>query len=69
MRSCAVYALLQRAIVRFRFTERIRSGRLVMAKVIEFYVPQNYLRRPLKSVPAQPGGRIVEFCSQNNKSA
>jgi hypothetical protein len=39
-----------------------------MAKVIEFYIPKN-LPRPLRAVPERPGGRIIEFCSPNKKSA
>jgi hypothetical protein len=39
-----------------------------MAKVIEFYVPKNFLR-PLKWVPQLQRGKIIEFCSQTKKSA
>jgi len=39
-----------------------------MAKVIQFYVSKNF-RKPLKRVPPQQGGKIIEFCSQPKKSA
>jgi len=37
-----------------------------MAKVIEFYVPKNF-RKPLKTQPQF--GKIIEFCSQTQRSA
>jgi hypothetical protein len=39
-----------------------------MAKVIEFYVPKNFLK-PLKYAPAPHCGKIIEFCSSTKKSA
>jgi len=53
---------------------RVRLGRdhkikeIVMAKVIEFYVPKN-LRKPLKGAPQLQCGKVIEFCSQTKKSA
>jgi hypothetical protein len=41
---------------------------VVVAKVIEFYVPKN-LRKPLKWVPELQRGKILEFCPQTKKSA
>ena len=41
---------------------------VVMAKVIEFYIPKRF-RRPLKPVPQAQVGKIVEFCLQTKKSA
>jgi hypothetical protein len=41
---------------------------VVMAKVIEFYVPKNF-RKPLKWAPALHYGKIIEFCSPTKKSA
>ena len=41
---------------------------VVMAKVIEFYVPKNF-RKPLKWAPALHCGKIIEFCSPTKKSA
>ena len=41
---------------------------MVMAKVIEFYVPNNF-RKPLKWIPVLHPGKIVEFGSQTKKSA
>jgi hypothetical protein len=48
----------------------LRSARMkeiVMAKVIEFYVPTNF-RTPLKGTPRQCG-KVIEFRTQINKSA
>jgi hypothetical protein len=53
---------------------RVRLGgdhkikEVVMAKVIEFYVPKNF-RRPLKWDPPPQCGKVIEFCSQTKKSA
>jgi hypothetical protein len=51
---------------------RVRLGgdhkEIVMAKVIEFWVPKNF-RKPLKWEPPQQGGKVIEFCSQAKKSA
>jgi hypothetical protein len=53
---------------------RVRLGRdykikeIVMAKVIEFYVPKNF-RKPLKWAPQLQCGKVIEFCSQRKKSA
>ena len=41
---------------------------LVMAKVIEFYVPMNF-RKPLKLAPQLQCGKVIEFCPQTTKSA
>jgi hypothetical protein len=41
---------------------------IVMAKVIEFYVPKNF-PKPLKRAPQQQCGKVIEFCSQAKKSA
>jgi len=41
---------------------------IVMAKVIEFYVPAIF-RKPLKGAPQQPCGKVIEFCTQTRKSA
>ena len=37
------------------------------AKVIEFYVPENF-RKPLKGSPAMQRGTIIGFCSLSKKS-
>jgi hypothetical protein len=39
-----------------------------MAKVIEFYIPQNF-RRTTKSVPDVQRGKILELRPQTTKSA
>jgi len=41
---------------------------IVMAKVIEFYVPKN-CRKPLKWAPQLQCGKVIEFCPQIKKSA
>ena len=41
---------------------------VVMAKVIEFYIPTRF-RRPLKTAPQAQFGKIVEFCPPTKKSA
>ena len=41
---------------------------VTMAKVIEFYVPQNF-RRPTKWVPDAERGKILELRPQTKKSA
>jgi hypothetical protein len=41
---------------------------IVMAKVIEFYVPTNF-RTPLKQAWRQRCGKVIEFCPQTAKSA
>jgi hypothetical protein len=41
---------------------------IVMAKVIEFYVPENF-RKPLKWAPQLQCGKVIEFCPQPTKSA
>jgi len=41
---------------------------VVMAKVIEFYIPTSF-RKPLKAAPRVQFGKIVEFCLPTKKSA
>ena len=41
---------------------------VVMAKIIEFYVPRNF-RKLLKWASALQCGTIIEFCSPTKKSA
>jgi hypothetical protein len=43
------------------------KGEIIMAKVIEFYVPKTF-RKPLKGDP-QRCGKVLEFCPQTKKSA
>ena len=47
---------------------RARAKEVAMAKVIEFYIPQNF-RRTTKWVPDAQRGKIVELRPQTNKSA
>jgi hypothetical protein len=41
---------------------------VVMAKVIEFYIPNSF-RKPTKWVAVVDRGKIIEFCPQTRKSA
>jgi hypothetical protein len=41
---------------------------VVMAKVIEFYVPKNF-RKPLQAPSRLHCGKVIKFCSQTKKSA
>jgi hypothetical protein len=41
---------------------------IVMAKVIEFYIPKNF-RKALRTSPQPQLGKIIEFCSQTKRSA
>jgi hypothetical protein len=49
-------------------TERNEIEEVVMAKVIEFYVPKNF-RKPLKWAAPLQYCTIIEFCSPAKKSA
>jgi hypothetical protein len=48
-----------------RFT---RIQEIVMAKVIEFYLPKNF-RKALKTVAQPQLGKIIEFCAQTKRTA
>jgi hypothetical protein len=41
---------------------------MVMAKVIEFYIPKNF-RKPLRTVAQPQLGKVIEFCAQTKRSA
>jgi hypothetical protein len=53
---------------------RVRLGpdhkikEIVMAKVIEFYIPKNF-RKPLKWAPQLQCGKVIEFRLETEKSA
>ena len=47
---------------------RAWTKEVAVAKVIEFYVPNNF-RKALKWVPEVQRGKILEFCPQTKKSA
>lgn len=79
MRSCAVCKTLLNKLrlresmcYRSRWIARAIGVReikeIVVAKVIEFYIPMGF-RRPLKLVPPVQIGKIVEFCLQPKKTA
>jgi hypothetical protein len=51
-----------------RPTEAIVIKEIVVAKVIEFYIPMRF-RRPLKAAAPAQFGKIVEFCPPTKKSA
>jgi len=44
------------------------KGRLVMAKIIEFYVPKDF-RKGARWVVAEKRGQVIEFCVPPKKSA
>jgi len=44
-----------------------RIKEMVMAKVIEFFVPKNF-RNPFARAAQPRPGKIIEFCSQAKKS-
>jgi hypothetical protein len=79
MRSCAISKALLRQL-RLRISVRCRYGwigraigireikEVIMAKVIEFYIPTRF-RRPLKAAPQVQFGKLVEFCLPTKKSA
>jgi hypothetical protein len=52
--------------VRLGLDHKIKE--VVMAKVIEFYVPKNF-RKPFKGASQLRWGKVIEFCSQAKKSA
>ena len=58
----------ERTIWRSRAPRFNRLQEIVMAKVIEFYIPKNF-RKPLRTVAEPQLGRIVEFCPQTKRSA
>jgi hypothetical protein len=41
---------------------------MVMAKVIEIYIPKNF-RKPLKWIHPLESGKVIEFCLLTKKSA
>ena len=41
---------------------------VVMARVIEFYIPRRF-RKPLSASPQAHFGKVIEFCLQAKKSA
>src|SRR6202140_5683949 len=45
-----------------------RLQEIVMAKVIEFYMPKNF-RKPLRTAAQPQLGKIIEFCPQTKRSA
>jgi hypothetical protein len=50
--------------------ERLKKkrGGMIMAKVIEFYIP-NTFRKKTVWIPSEPRGKVIEFCIQIKKSA
>jgi hypothetical protein len=47
--------------------QRFKNKEIVMAKVIEFYVPENF-RYPVERTPEPQPGKVIEFRSEANKS-
>jgi len=46
----------------------LQEGDVVVAKVIEFYIPKNF-RKPVKWTPPLECGKVIEFCVPVKKSA
>ena len=55
-------------ILRTTRVPRVWTKEVVVAKVIEFYIPNNF-RKTLKWVPEVQRGKILEFCPPTKKSA
>ena len=55
-------------ILKMIMFQRAWTKEVAVAKVIEFYVPNNF-RKALKWVPEVRCGKILEFCPQTKKSA
>ena len=70
MRSCAFCkTLLRRLRLRIvRATGAREMEEVVMAKVIQFYIPAHF-RKPLNTAPQVRFGKLVEFCLPTKKSA
>ena len=49
-------------------TEADEIKEIVMAKLIEFYIPKNF-RKPLRTAAQPQLGKIIEFCPQTKRSA
>jgi hypothetical protein len=45
-----------------------RIQEIVMAKLIEFYIPKNF-RKPFRTSPQPLLGKVIEFCRQTKRSA
>ena len=41
---------------------------MIMAKVIEFYIPNSF-RKKLAWIPPEQRGKVIEFCPEIKKSA
>ena len=71
VRRCIVDALTQTTNQLESLARSTACGgdqEVVMAKVIEFYIPKNF-RKPLNRAPQLQCGKIVEFSLQTKKSA
>jgi hypothetical protein len=40
-----------------------------MAKIIEFYIPSNFMKKATKWVPAEEQGKVIPFYVPQKKSA
>jgi hypothetical protein len=40
-----------------------------MAKIIEFYVPRSFRKKPTKWTPPEQQGKIIQFVAPQKKSA
>ena len=65
---CCVPAVTHQTEVVRSDPVRMRVGVVVMAKVIEFYVPDRF-RKTGPWVPPEQRGKVIEFPSPQKKSA
>ena len=56
------------AILKPILASRTEVKEIVMAKVIEFYLPKNF-RKPSRTVAQPQLGKVIEFCPQTKRSA
>ena len=70
--DCYCFALLWYGLLQLQADRRPHRDHkikeIVMAKVIEFYVPKSF-RKPLKWAPRLQYEKIIKFCSPTKKSA
>ena len=55
-------------IVKMITATKVWTKEVAMAKVIEFYIPQNF-QKPMKWVPKPKLGELVDFRPQTKQSA
>ena len=69
MRLCAVFkALLHKFVLRDSEVVVRETRKIVMPKVIAFYIPARFQRR-LEAAPELQFGKVIEFCVETKESA